>query len=91
MKNILLSLVAVAMLALLATPAMAGHKHHRGCKHGYSARGYYGAPYHRRVYRHYYPRPVRYGYYGPPVYYEPYYAPSGFGFSNRNFSFWFGH
>ncbi len=33
MKSILLSLAAVVMLSLLATPAMADHRHHRGCAH----------------------------------------------------------
>ena len=88
MRRLGLSLAAVGLLGVFAGSASAGgwHGHGRG--------PYCGPPV---VYR---PAPVYRAYYPPPyvvpapiVYPAPVYpAPtSGFAFSNRNFSIWFGH
>ncbi|MEE9603085.1 MAG: hypothetical protein V3V75_07260, partial [Thermoguttaceae bacterium] len=84
MRNLLLGLAAVAMLTMFAAPAMADHRHHRGCSHwaprayshgyyprGYSSYSFYPRPYYRTPYR--YPSHVRYGNYRR----HSYYAPSG--------------
>jgi hypothetical protein len=95
MRRLCFSLaLGLLSLGLFAGSASADDWHHGHHGHGYYPhRAYYPAPvvvYRQPVY------PV-YDVYrpyceGPQVVYRDYYPPpSGFAFSNRNFSIWFGH